>query len=343
MNLGKQAEKVLELLKPNQKKVISKRFGLFGNKKATLAKIGGEMDRTRERVRQIEASGLSELQKPETQTLIADTQKKVGQAVSQLGGVVVESQIAPIVLKDSSDQTKENINALMLLVTILPNIERTRKNQHFNRYWFKQDYTKKEIDNVADAYEKMLKKLKKPVVFEQLIKELDKNIISKFNSQALGQIFNIKKALGKDKKNRAGLMSWYQVNPKSARDKAYLILKQVNKPLHYTEIAERIAQENFYSKHNPTAPTVHNEVILDDRFVLIGRGIYALKEWGYSAGTVSDVITGLLKKTQKALGREEIIDQVIKQRQVARNTVLANLNRKDSFKKVGKDKYQLTR
>ncbi|GAH14344.1 unnamed protein product, partial [marine sediment metagenome] len=117
------------------------RLGLF-----CLAKNGNEMDRTRERIRQIEASGLSELQRQEAQELIANTQKNIAQAVNQLGGVVIQSQITDFILKQGSDQTRENINALMLLVTILPNMNRTKKNQHFNRYWHKNDYTKNEID-----------------------------------------------------------------------------------------------------------------------------------------------------------------------------------------------------
>jgi DNA-directed RNA polymerase delta subunit len=136
-------------------------------------------------------------------------------------------------------------------------------------------------------------------------------------------------------------MSWSSINPKSAREKAYIVLERAGKPLHYRKIAKQIKETNFYSDHNPTAATVHNEVILDDRFVLIGRGIYGLKKWGYRPGTVEDVIVSILKKHPKGLDRSKIVDKVLDQRKVAKNTTLANLNRKSEFIKKEDQIYAL--
>ena len=109
-----------------------------------------------------------------------------------------------------------------------------------------------------------------------------------------------------------GLIKWPTVNPKNIRDKIYVILKENGKPMHFNEIAADIKKSEFKRK-DVTTQAIHNELIKDKRFVLIGRGIYALKEWGYEKGTVADIITDVLKKAEKPLHRDDIIKQVLKE------------------------------
>ena len=100
-----------------------------------------------------------------------------------------------------------------------------------------------------------------------------------------------------------GLKEWPEVNPKGIKDKSYVVLKNTKKPLHFREVAALIAelQEALGITVKRVLPqTVHNELIKDKRFVLVGRGMYALHEWGYSTGTVIDVLQTLLR-THKAL------------------------------------------
>ena len=87
--------------------------------------------------------------------------------------------------------------------------------------------------------------------------------------------------------------------------------------------------------------TVHNELIKDPRFVLVGRGTYALAEWGYVPGTIKDIITKVLKDKSEPVHKDEIVKQVLAQRLVAKNTVLMNLNNKANFEKDQNDKYFL--
>jgi len=86
---------------------------------------------------------------------------------------------------------------------------------------------------------------------------------------------------------------------------------------------------------------IHNELIKDPRFVLIGRGIYALSSWGYKKGTISDTIKSILEKSETPLTREEIVKQVLKVRKVKETTILLNLQNKALFKKIGKNSYTL--
>jgi len=139
--------------------------------------------------------------------------------------------------------------------------------------------------------------------------------------------------------NKWGLTSWPEVNPKSIKDKAYLVLREQHKPLHFTQIAKYI-QEFGVNQKSVTTQAVHNELIKDKRFVLIGRGIYALAEWGYTHGTVADTIKDILKE-ESPLHKDEIIKRVLKRRQVKPATIILNLQEKDQFERVAKATYRL--
>jgi hypothetical protein len=139
---------------------------------------------------------------------------------------------------------------------------------------------------------------------------------------------------------RWGLTKWPLVNPKNIRDKIYVILKENGSQMHFNEIAEAIKESDFKRK-DVTTQAIHNELIKDSRFVLIGRGIYALKEWGYKKGTVADMITEVLKEASEPLHRDEIVKRVLKSRFVKETTILLNLQGKDQFKRVAKATYTI--
>lgn len=139
-----------------------------------------------------------------------------------------------------------------------------------------------------------------------------------------------------------GLAKWPTVNPRNIRDKIFVVLEAKKEPMHFSEIATAISNSNFRRK-NVTIQAIHNELIKDPRFVLIGRGIYALSAWGYARGTVSDIITQILKEAKEPLSREEIVKRVLRARKVKETTVLLNLQNKDLFTKVDKDYYILAK
>jgi DNA-directed RNA polymerase delta subunit len=135
------------------------------------------------------------------------------------------------------------------------------------------------------------------------------------------------------------MRDWTEISPKGTREKVYLILKEGKKPLHFTQIAKLIDQYHL-GKRKAHPQTVHNELIKDDRFILVGRGIYALAEWGYSKGTIKDVLTNILEKSSKSLSREELIKKVLEVRKVQKATILINLNNSKIFQKQ-KDFYSV--
>jgi len=124
-----------------------------------------------------------------------------------------------------------------------------------------------------------------------------------------------------------GKRDWAMIHPKRMNDKIYLILRHEEKPMHFVSITEKINAALFDHKI-AKSPSVHNELILDKRFVLVGRGIYALKEWGFERGTVAEVITKILRESGE-LTREQMVEAVLQRRFVKKQTIhLALMNRK---------------
>lgn len=138
------------------------------------------------------------------------------------------------------------------------------------------------------------------------------------------------------------MIEWPEINPKGVKDKAFLAFKKEKRPLHFTKVAELIEKLEFNLPNKKIVPqTVHNELIKDQRFVLVGRGTYALREWGYLPGTVKDVILNVLNENKKPMDKDEIVEKVLSQRCVAVNTILINLNDKNSFARNTSGKYIL--
>jgi hypothetical protein len=148
--------------------------------------------------------------------------------------------------------------------------------------------------------------------------------------------------LGMDNKGGWGLVSWPLIVPRRIRDKVFLILEEAGKPLHFEDITKLIGQK-FTNDRKVLSRTVHNELISDERFVLVGRGIYALSAWGYAPGVVSDVVKEVLQQAGHPMKIGDIVEEVLKRRQVKRNTIIANLQNRALFTKVAKATYDLAK
>jgi hypothetical protein len=155
-------------------------------------------------------------------------------------------------------------------------------------------------------------------------------------------IYSVLRAIRDIERNNFGSWGpadWPEIRPRTITDKIYLVLKQADQPLHFREIANRINQ--FFADKPANAATVHNELILDDRYVLVGRGIYALKESGYQAGRVVDIVARILKQARHSLSKDDIIDKVLAQRLVKKTTISLILSNKQLFQRLPDGTYSL--
>lgn len=317
-----------------EREIIARRFGLH-DRRETLEQIGELLGITRERVRQLEKAILARLKS------LADGQKLPGAGdaervlimhLHELGRV---STIADLAKAIGGKGEREEAH-VALLATIMPGLTILSENDHFrpsvaiaeyHQDKALRDHVKLVVDEITIIGE--------PVSAQELHARLPKFE----HPDHIRALASISKELA-TLRGLWGLIKWPLVNPKNIRDKIYVVLKDAGKPLHFSEIADTIKKSSFRRK-DVTTQAIHNELIKDKRFVLIGRGIYALKEWGYKKGTVADVITEVLQKADKPLHRDEIVKRVLKSRQVKETTILLNLQGKPQFKRVAKATYTL--
>lgn len=341
LNLSKILEDIFLVLTAKEKEVIIKRFSLGSEPRQTLEKIGKQFSVTRERIRQIEKIALSKLRRTIENTKLAEVTRVAREVLNAKGGICVEDELITEILKQLSVTNEVDSHIVRLALAICPDFRSGERNGLFHPFWRLQQLSEDLLEAASDVIYQALSKKKDVVPMGEFGREVQTALKEKGKELALETIhslFAIDMRL-KRVKDSIGLMTWRHINPKSIRDKAYIVLKREGKPLHFVEIANKIAESSF-DKKMVTTQAVHNELIRDEHFVLVGRGLYALKEWGYKRGTVADIIEDLLRK-KSPLTKQEIIAGVLKQRHVKKGTISLNLQKNEHFVRVGRAVYSL--
>lgn len=313
--------------------MLKRRFGLLDGQRQTLEAIGQKYQITRERVRQIEEAALSVLRGEAFNSL-----KPVFQIVDdffvQRGRVAREEKLLDDLTKTKHPHPYRG--AVFFTLTLGQPYQRFVGSDQFHPLWTNSQRAYQRAQYLINALIKDLGQ-RKEVVSADYIFNFFKREAPDLSKQAWLAYLDISKRINQNNFGQFGLTDWPEINPRGVKDKAYIIFKKENRPLHFTQVAELINQANFgASLAHPQ--TVHNELIKDSRFVLVGRGTYALTEWGYQAGTIRQLITQLLKE-QGPLTKQEILDQILKNRLVKENTVLINLQNRQYFVRDGEGRY----
>lgn len=336
-NLAKTVAQLVKTLNPRNRDIVSRRFGLKTGDKETLESIGRSYGITRERVRQIEEFALSQL----TRTAVEhrDLMKAVSAAkdlIAKDGGVIREHALFKLV--SGSDKDSVTNASLVFALTLDTQLVRIADNDHFHAFWALDQAHLASFKNEVDALTSALDShgTVMPVA------EMASWAAGKGVTANLATLTSVCKDVGTNIFGQMGLMSWPQVRPKGVRDKAYLVIAKSGTPQHFSQIAKLINQAKFDNK-KVNVQTVHNELIKDKRFVLVGRGMYALSEWGYKAGTVKDVLTDILRTHGKPLARADLIAKVKDVRLVKENTILLNLQDSSTFVRDTNGHYVLRR
>ena len=318
-----------------EKEIISRRFGLNGRKE-TLEQIGEMLSITRERVRQLEKAILIRLQISAEDSQIpelAPAEKLLIRNLTEMGRVAKLSDLADKVYGRAT--TDPERTGIYFIATFSKSLSIVEENDKYNSAIGISEYgDSKKIRERVDEIVKIIKENKQPMTLDELDEKL--NYEHPDHIRAVASISKLLATLN----GVWGLTKWPSVNPKNIRDKIYVILEAKKEPMHFSDIAREIRESNFKRK-NVTVQAIHNELIKDSRFVLIGRGIYALSNWGYKKGTISDIIVRVLENSEKPLTREEIVKNVLRVRKVKETTILLNLQNKKLFKKVDKNLYTL--
>ena len=331
------SKKLLKDLRDRDRYVIESRFGLSNPKKKTLEAIGQEFDITRERVRQIQDAALKVIRKSSSYDEAKEVFMEIESVIRNLGGIIAEDAL----LKHMSDDEIIQ-NHIHFHLVVGDNFTKLKEDATFTDRW---SVDGKLADKVHAALEKLHLNLDEEDLLAEehmILRFLDRldGAEDGFVDEAIArQFLNLSKIVGKNPLGDWGLTSSQNISVRGIRDYAYLVMKKNGGPMHFREVASAI-RETF--KKGAHSATTHNELIKDDRFVLVGRGMYGLKEWGYRTGVVKDVIKELIKE-RGPMTKEEIIEAVLKERYLKENTILVNLSNKKYFIKEKDGKYHLVK
>lgn len=317
VNYQKICQDLLSDLPSRQKEIISRRFGLNGLQKETLESIGKDLGVSRERVRQIQEVATEKIKSK------LDKYQKIFQLFSDYLQKFGHLKKEEILLSDLGGENFKN--EVSFLLTLKKPFQKLGEDDDFYSLWFINFNSFELAKKVIHSLFNQLQTIDIPIAFNKFNPPLY------LEKEVLQSYLEISKKIQKNQEGLYGLRDWPEINPRGIKDKAYLVLKKIGKPLHFSKVADLI--------ENAHLQTVHNELIKDSRFVLVGRGIYALSEWGYYPGEVKEVIMKVLKEAKKPLSKDEILKKVLNQRQVKENTVLLNLSNKKYFEKDSQGKY----
>lgn len=332
-------EGILASLTDKERSVIVRRIGLTGERE-TLQEIGDTYGITRERVRQIEDVGIKKIGRIMRTSSLMKLQESGEQILKMHGGVMTRDRLISAIVADIGVSGTLNVNIIDVLLQADFNLQRSKPQLGTNTYFHFPEVSKKFIEATHKEAVKILKKRGDIIETSALYEMIKINLFAQFGKIepiAIDSIMDIYLDLVKGEEKFIGLEKWKILNPSTLKDKAIYVLKKNKEPMHFLDIANAIT-EHFGEPVKIS--TIHNELIRNEEFVLIGRGIYVLKEWGYKDGTVLDVILDIFKKAGTPLSTEEITARVLKTRQVKTTTIYMNLQNKKFIERVGRNLYQ---
>lgn len=328
-------KRLLSEIPDRAREVLTLRFGLgTDSERETLESIGERWNITRERVRQIEASALDAVQSSKNFRESKAAFEELRVYVESLGAIVPEDHLLDGLAKDEKSR-----NRFRFLLVVGSEFFRERETEEFCARWHVDHGTAKKVHTaLASLYRSLsdAEVLSESELFTRFLTELKDVEVAYRNEEVLKRWLSIAKGIGRNPLSEWGKRSAPAIRTKGIRDYAYLVIKRSGAPMHFREVANAITE--LFAKKAHVA-TTHNELMKDERFVLVGRGLYALAEWGYKPGVVRDVIKEVLVKGP--LTREQVLSAVKKVRQVKDNTILVNLNDPKYFKRAKNGTYSV--
>lgn len=340
-SIVKSFEEILKSLSEKERSVIEKRVWLNWEKE-TLQNIWNSFSPsiTRERVRQIEDSWIKKIGRIIKATLLTKIQERAIHFIWIHWWVISRDRLINNIIKDL--QIEDDVNSSILEIIIQSDFEIKKSKQKLwcQIYFHLPNITKSNIDNVYKEAIKVLKRKKDVMDKTSLFEIISDNLKEqwKINIIFIDSCLELFDDIVYWEENLVWLTKWKILNPKTLKDKAIYVMKKEKLPMHFVDISNKITD---MLEEKVKVNTIHNELIRNNEFVLIGRWIYALKEWWFNPWTVLDVITSILEKNWEPMSTEEITKEVLKTRNVKQTTIYMNLQNKKVIERVGRNYYQL--
>ena len=293
--------------------------------------IGEKYGITRERVRQIEQAALNMIKKSEEYKGEKTTWEELKGIINEFGGLIAEDE-----LLESLSKEKDVQNHIHFYLVLGDEFTKHRDDDDFVPRWtIDTDLSDKVHSSLKSLYSGLSDSeiISEGEMVTRFLDELKKINVEYRDEEIAKRWLSLSKSIRKNPLGEYGKSSASGVKARGIKDFAYLMMRKHGSPMHFREVAKAVT--DTFAKKCHTA-TCHNELIKDKRFVLVGRGMYALSEWGYKPGVVRDVIKEILKR-EGPMTKEDVVDKVLKERYLKKNTILVNLQNPKYFKK-NKDK-----
>ena len=322
-------------LKDRTRDIVVQRYGLAENAdKKTLEAIGDQYGITRERIRQITNFAFNVMKKSQPFEFAQNVFSEMKENIEKKGKILSERDILTH-LAGNDPLTQNHIYFLLILGDEFTKIKEDEEFHH--RWTVHLDHADKVHAGLRALHNEINENdlISEKDIISSLKKHIEKIVEEKIDEEMARVWLNLSKVVGQNAMGEWGKVSSPSISPRGVRDLAYLVLRKEGSPMHFAEVADKIS--SYFSKPANSA-TVHNELIKDGRFVLVGRGLYALSEWGYKYGTVRDIIGDIIKSEGPSL-KDDIIKKVLKERYVKENTILVNLQNRNYFKRSKEGKY----
>ncbi len=332
INFSEVMDSLLGLLTSKEKSIIERRFLLKNGKKETLESIGKSYSITRERVRQIESVAMKKLARISMEPSIRYIHDLAHSILVANGKIMAEDRLISEMLKNLKDANNVNVNAMKLAICVSDKILKQEKNQFFRSFWYTKDLKIQEIKSAVQKITQIIEKHGDTLSIESLNSRLNQYTPEMIHSLLMVHWEFLKTDHG------WGIKSWRTINPRSIKDKIMVSLRKSGKPMHFSDIVDHVLND-FSSKKKVTAQAIHNDLIRHEEFILVGRGMYGLREWNLPAGTVCDVIISVLKENKGPMKRQDIIQGVLKKRDIRLGTISLNLQKYPFFVRVGRAVY----
>ncbi len=331
-----EANLLMDELSDRSKNIMRGRYGMLGSGSRTLEEIGLANNITRERVRQITREVQKKISHKIENSDNTRAVKEIMLAIEKTSGIIRKERLIQILGKG---RTKEE-GAVLFFLDCMKAVELLEIKGEISESYCSSDF---DLENWKMIKEEAIAFLKEKKVsldddffYDEISKKTENKNISK---KSFFDYLDVSVEIKKSSFGKWGLAEWKEISPKGTREKAYLILKEYGKPMHFRDIAKSMDKHGLTRK-KAHPQTVHNELIKGGKFVLVGRGIYALCEWGYNKGTVKEVLERILSEKKRAMSKEELIKEVLKVRQVKISTITINLN--NFFRKTDTGIYEIT-
>jgi hypothetical protein len=339
---------ILQYCKPKEQLVLFRKFWLTTGKETPLQRIGETYGLTRERVRQIESQGLMRFRRliigNEKYLKVIEEAKKM---LDKNGWFLIEDEIVAKILNKGIG--KFNAQEIKMIVVSDFDIYYLKRIKTLNKWFYIDpifsdllieigDYVVQyfEKKNIAEDLYEFVDKLK--AVFYKKYEDIEYLNNNLFYMNFFKSIKGIATFYGK-----VWLETFTEVHPKTIKQKILYILRRVNKPVHYQEMATKVME--WFPEKAVKVNTIHNELVKNNElFVNMGLGIYGLKEWWFQGWSVKEIIERIMKKIGRPMSIKDISKEVLKEKMVSPNTIVLTLQKyKNQFVRVEKGVYQLAK